>query len=301
VSTVSVVIPAYNQPRMLAEALVGVRAQTRAPAEVIVVDDCSPEPLQPATEVPDGLPVRFVRNPENLGPGRSVVRGIDEARGDLLGTLNHDDVWEPQFLERLGGALEEHPEASFAFCDHGVMLADGQHDERRSREQSARFGRLGLDSGLLTGERLYRVALLDKAVAASSFTLVRRGALDVQLIAAGADTWDYCVAVGACRAGDSAVYVGERLGWYRFSPTMLSTTWVDPAKQVQLARAQTMALTAILLSAQLASVHRVARRRLLLAVCHALVAALRTRDPRSVATVTGLILAGARDARRVVR
>lgn len=297
----SVVIPAYNQPRMLSEALGGVRAQTVAPAEVIVVDDCSEQPLAQTTEVPGGLSVRFVRNPENLGPGASVVRGIRESHGDLLGTLNHDDVWEPLFLERLVGALDEHPEACFAFCDHGVMLADGSHDEQRSREQSARFGRLGLSGGLLTGERLYRTALLDKAVAASSFTLVRRAALDLELIAAGADTWDYCVAVGACRAGDSAVYVDERLGWYRVSPTMLSTTWVDPAKQVQLARAQTMALMVILLSARLAAVHPQVRRRLGLAVRHALMAALRTRDPRSMVTVIARILAGAREARRLVR
>jgi glycosyltransferase involved in cell wall biosynthesis len=301
VSSVSVIIPAYNQPRMLAEALGGVLAQTLAPAEVIVVDDCSERPLEQTTEVPAGLSVRFVRNARNLGPGGSVVRGIREARGDLLSTLNHDDVWEPAFLQRLSGALAQHPEACFAFCDHGVMLADGQHDERRSREQSARFGRLALSSGLLTGERLYRAALLEKAVAASSFTLVRRAALDLELIAAGADTWDYCVAVGACRAGESAVYVGERLGWYRVSPTMLSTTWVDPAKQVQLARAQTMALAVILRSPRFAAIHPEVRRRMLLTIRHALMATLRTRDPRSVATVTARMLAGARDARRVVR
>ena len=97
------------------------------------------------------------------------------------------------------------------------------------------------------------------------------------------------------------MYVDERLGWYRISPTMLSTTWVDPAKQVQLARAKTTSLMVILLSAQLASVHPDVRRRLGLDIRHALVAALRTRDPRSLATVTARILAGARDARRLVR
>jgi glycosyltransferase involved in cell wall biosynthesis len=286
---------------MLAEALRGVHEQTVAPAEVIVIDDCSEHPLQLSTDVPPGLPVRFVRQPRNLGPALSVVHGIREARGELLSMLNHDDVWEPSFLERLGGALDAHPEACFAFCDHGIMLADGQHDERLSREQSARFGRAALESGLLTGERLYRAALLQKAVAASSFTLVRRDALDLAVIAAGADMWDYCLAIGACRAGESAVYVGERLGWYRFSPTMLTTTWTDPAKQVETARAQIAALGLIMLSPQFTSVHSAVRRRLLLAIRHALVAALRTRDPRSIATVIARILAGARDARRLVR
>lgn len=295
------VIPAYNQPRMLSDALRSVHEQTVAPAEVIVIDDCSEQPLQPRTDVPGGLPVRFLRHSRNLGPAGSVVHGLREARGELLSTLNHDDVWEPRFLERLSGALESHPEAGFAFCDHGIMLGDGQHDERLSREQSARFGRLGLQSGLLTGERLYRAALLDKAVAASSFALVRQSELELDLIAAGRDMWDYCLAVGACRACPNAVYVGDRLGWYRFSSTMLSTTWIDPRKQVELARAQTMVLTVILRSRQFKAVHPAVRKRLVLAIRHAFVAALRTRDPRALASVAVHVLAGARDAGRLLR
>ncbi len=292
-------IPAYNQPRMLSEALRGVQGQTVAPAEVIVIDDCSDEPLELATDVPSELPVRFIRHTRNLGPAGSVVHGIHEASGELVTTLNHDDVWEPRFLERLGGALDAHPEACFAFCDHGIMRADGEHDEQLSRAQSARFGRRDLETGLLTDARLYRAALLDKAVATSSFTLVRRAALDPALIAAGGDTWDYFLAVGACRAGNAAFYVGERLGWYRVSPTMLTTTWIDPRKQVEMARAQIAILMVILRTPQFAPVHPAARKRLALAIRHSLMAAVRTRDPRSIGTVAARLIAGARDGRRL--
>jgi hypothetical protein len=286
---------------MLSEALRGVQEQTVAPAEIIVIDDCSEQPLEFTTDVSSELPVRFIRHSQNLGPAGSVVHGIREARGELVTTLNHDDVWEPRFLERLGGALDSHPEACFAFCDHGIMRAQGEHDERLSREHSARFGRGDLQTGLLTGARLYKAALLDKAVASSSFMLVRRAALDPELIAAGGDTWDYCLAVGACRAGDAAVYVGERLGWYRVSPTMLTTTWVDPRKQVEMARAQTAILMVMLRTPKFAPVHPAVRRRLLLAIRHSLMAALRTRSPRSIGTVTARLIEGARDAKRLAR
>ena len=270
------------------------------PAEIIVIDDCSEQPLELTTSFSPELPVRFVRHAKNLGPAGSVIDGIRQARCELVVTLNHDDMWEPRFLERLSHELDAHPEARFAFCDHGIMRAAGEHDERLSEVQSTRFGRTRLTGGLLSGAALYDAALLHKSVAASSFTLVRREALDLELIAAGGDMWDYFLGVGACRGG-SAVYVEERLGWYRFSPTMLTTTWVDPRKQVEMARPQTAILVFILLSPQFKPVHRAVRKRLLLAIRHALAAAVRTRSVRGVGRVGTRILAGARDARRLAR
>lgn len=299
-SDISVVIPAYNQPQMLSEALRSVEEQTVLPTEIIVIDDCSQEPLEQVTDFSPALPVRFVRHTQNQGPSGSVVHGIRESRCELVVTLNHDDMWEPGFLERLCNELDAHPQAAFAFCDHGIMRADGEHDERLSLEQSTRFGRVTLAGGLLTGTRLYEAALLDKAVAASSFTLARRGALDLELIATGADMWDYCLGVGASRAGGEAVYVADRLGWYRFSPTMLTTTWVDPRKQIEMARPQTAILMFILGSPQFKPVHRAVRRRLFLAVRHAFAAAARTKSVGSVARVAARVAAGARDARRLV-
>lgn len=297
---VSVVIPAYNQPQTLTETLRSVQEQTVQPEEILVVDDCSQEPLEGATRFSPDLPVRFIRHFTNRGPAGTVVHGIRESRCELVTTLNHDDLWEPRFLERLSGALEAHPEACFAFCDHGIMRADGEHDEQRSSEQSRRFGRAGLRDGLLRDGALYEAALLHKAVAASSFALVRREALDSQLIGAGADMWDYFLTVGACRTGNTAVFLAERLGWYRISPTMLTTTWADPRKQVEMARPEIAILLVMLRSPAFKPIHRALRMRLARTVRHALTAAVRTRDPVSVRRVTTNILAGARDAGRAL-
>jgi glycosyltransferase involved in cell wall biosynthesis len=297
---ISVVIPAYNQPQMLAQALAGVEAQTLPAGEVVVIDDCSREPLERATERSPGLPVRFVRQEVNLGPAGSVVHGLREARGELVAVLNHDDAWEPRYLERLAAALAAEPDAGFAFCDHGIMRAAGEHDEQLSAAQSERFGRARLAGGTLRGAALYQAALLDKAVAASSFALARRDALDVELIAAGADMWDYFTTVGATRRSGAAVYVDERLGWYRFSPTMLTTTWIDPRKQIEMARPLTLIHVFMLRSPQFAPVHAQIRTRLVLAVRHALAAGLRTRSPVGVARAAARISAGARQATRLL-
>jgi len=300
-SGVSVVIPAYNQPRMLAEALRTVQAQTKPPAEIIVIDDCSEEPLEFTIPSFPDLPVRLIRHQENRGPAASVVHGIREAQCELIAMLNHDDTWEPEFLDRLTNALHTFPEAWFAFCDHGIMGADGRHDERRSCEQSTRYARAHLTAGILEGARLYEAALLQKAVAASSFVLARREALDLALIGAGADMWDYFLAVGACRTGHPAAYVAERLGWYRVSPTMLSATHADPRKQIEMARPQTAILVVILRSRLFRPVHRAALGRLVLVVRHALAAAVRSHSLRSVGTAIARIIAGARDATGLLR
>jgi glycosyltransferase involved in cell wall biosynthesis len=285
---------------MLSETLKSVHAQTVAPAEIIVIDDCSQVPLGQVTDFSPELPVRFLRHQQNRGPAASVVHGIRESRCELVTTLNHDDVWEPRFLELLGGELDAHPQAGFAFCDHGIMRADGEHDELRSLEQSRRFGRAGLAGGVLCGADLYDAALLRKAVAASSFALVRRAVLDYALIEAGGDMWDYFLAVGACRKGEQAVYVAQRLGWYRFSPTMLTTTWADPRKQVEMACSQVAILVVMLRSPQFTPVRRSLRKRLVLTLRHVLAAAARTRDPRSLARVSSRVLDGLSEARRLL-
>jgi hypothetical protein len=296
---VSVIIPAYNQPRMLADALRGVQEQVTSPAEIIVIDDCSDPPLETATALSPDLPVRFVRHTSNLGPAASVVHGIRQASCELIAMLNHDDIWEPEFLHRLLEALEDHPQACFAFCDHGIMHGDGRHDERLSLQQSRRYSRADLSSGLLSGAHLHRLAILEKAVASSSFTLMRRHALDLELIAAGADMWDYFLTVGACRTGEPAAYVAERLGWYRVSPTMLSATHADPQKQIAMACPQTAILLVILRSPQLRAIHRAAWGQLALVVRHAAGAALRARSLPSVARALRRILGGARLAMRL--
>jgi len=283
---------------MLSEALAGVERQTVAPSEVIIIDDCSPEPLEGPTTFSPDLPVRFARNEVNLGPAGSVARGIRESRGEFVTILNHDDIWEPEFLQRLSDALQNDPQAGIAFCDHGVMRGGGEHDERLSVEQSARFGRTALPGGPLSGKALQE-AVLGKSVAASSFMLARRFALDIPLIESGGEMWDLALGVGACRASSRAEFVPERLGWYRVSETMLSATWTDPRKQIELARPTITILMVMLLSRQYAEVRGPALGRLLVAIRHALAASARTRSLASVGRVTTRILAGVRDARRL--
>ncbi len=109
--TVSVVIPTYKAAAFLPEAVASVRAQTYAAAEIIVVDDASPDDSAAAAEA---LGARVVRQETNRGPSAARNRGVALATGDLVAFLDADDAWLPWHLELCVGALDAHPAAAIA-------------------------------------------------------------------------------------------------------------------------------------------------------------------------------------------
>jgi glycosyltransferase involved in cell wall biosynthesis len=106
--TVSVVIPAYNAERFLAEALESVFAQTTPAAEVIVVDDGSTDATP---EVARSF--RAVTLIEQQHRGVSVARntGVRASKGELIAFLDADDMWYPEKLELQGSAAHRSPDA----------------------------------------------------------------------------------------------------------------------------------------------------------------------------------------------
>jgi glycosyltransferase involved in cell wall biosynthesis len=94
---VSVVIPTFNSGRFVTGAVESALAQTRAPDEVIVVDDGSTDDTS-TTIARFYQSVRYIRK-ENGGVSSARNRGVAEATGDLIGFLDADDVWHPRKLE----------------------------------------------------------------------------------------------------------------------------------------------------------------------------------------------------------
>ena len=113
---VSVIVPAYDAPEFLAEALASVASQDLDDYEVIVVDDGSPRDLRAAAESAGlGSRLHFVRQ-ANAGGSAARNRGIAMARGTLLAFLDHDDRWLPPKLARQVAELDAHPTAAMVFC-----------------------------------------------------------------------------------------------------------------------------------------------------------------------------------------
>jgi glycosyltransferase involved in cell wall biosynthesis len=106
--TVSVIIPAFRAERTIRRALDSVLSQTVPAAEIIVVDDGSPDDL--ASVVAEyGDRVRLIRKP-NGGAASARNAGIEAASGDFVAFLDADDYWEPAKLERQLAIFQRHPE-----------------------------------------------------------------------------------------------------------------------------------------------------------------------------------------------
>jgi glycosyltransferase involved in cell wall biosynthesis len=107
---VSVVIPVYNGERYLRRTLESALAQTYNPLEVIVVDDGSTDgsPDIITTISARDSRMRSFRK-KNGGVASARNYGISQARGNLIATMDGDDLWHPGKIARQVSVLNALP------------------------------------------------------------------------------------------------------------------------------------------------------------------------------------------------
>lgn len=96
----SVIIPTYDRPHLLGQALTSVLSQTVDDYECLVVDDASPTPIKL-----DHPRIRVVRRPENGGPAAARNTGLSQACGRYVVFLDDDDLYTPDRLASVRGDL----------------------------------------------------------------------------------------------------------------------------------------------------------------------------------------------------
>ncbi len=119
---VSVIIPAYNAERFLAQAIESVFGQTYRDYEILVVDDGSKDATPAVIESFAGR-IRSIRQ-ANAGVSAARNAGFALATGEFVAFLDADDLWEPVKLERQIAALDQRPDAGLCFT--GFFRIDEQ-------------------------------------------------------------------------------------------------------------------------------------------------------------------------------
>jgi GT2 family glycosyltransferase len=212
-STVSVIIPAFNQAQYLGAAIDSVLGQTLPDVEVVIVDDGSTDDTPHVLAAYGGnRRVRIVRQ-QNAGVGAARNAGFNVSRGELISFLDADDLYHPDRLARQIGRFDESPHVGFAYCDivridAGGAVADDYEVQR---------ARLVLDGDIFE-------SLLAGGYFPPHTVIVRRevfeksGGFDPALGGhADLDLW-----LRLSGAGVRAAFLPEKLAYYRIHPASMS-------------------------------------------------------------------------------
>ncbi|WP_081985492.1 glycosyltransferase family 2 protein [Natrinema salifodinae] len=126
---ISVVIPVYEQPELLVDALDSVQKQTIDNIEAVVVDDDSATDFKPIIGR-YGDWVRLITHDENRGASEARNTGIEAARGEYVAFLDADDTWDPTKLEKQLNVFERGDDLGLVYTGFVQYELDGTEWER---------------------------------------------------------------------------------------------------------------------------------------------------------------------------
>ena len=130
---VSLVIPTHNRSATLGRALASVVSQTRAPDEVIVVDDGSDDDAVRLVATQFGVQYIFQ---SHAGVSSARNRGIDAATGEWIAFLDSDDEWLPDKLEHQLQSLSHSPASRISHCNEIWIRGNRRINPKRKHQKS---------------------------------------------------------------------------------------------------------------------------------------------------------------------
>lgn len=99
----TIIIPTYNRPKLVLDAVQSALEQTFQDIEILVVDDASTEPIQ----VPDHPKIRLIRLSSGRGGAGARNVGTEAARGRWITYLDDDDRLLPHMAQVSLEAIEK--------------------------------------------------------------------------------------------------------------------------------------------------------------------------------------------------
>jgi glycosyltransferase involved in cell wall biosynthesis len=113
----SVVMCAYNEELYIRQAIDSILAQTFTDFELIIVDDASTDQTQSIIKDYSDDRIILLINNDNMGPYRSVNKGIERAQGELLARHDADDISLPDRFEFQIEILSNQPDVGLVSTD----------------------------------------------------------------------------------------------------------------------------------------------------------------------------------------
>lgn len=94
---ISIIIPAYNEEKVIENCITSLKSQTYSPTETIIVDDGSTDKT---AQIAQSLRVKVIHQ-NHLGPGPARNYGASIARGKILVFVDADMTFDKNFIKDL--------------------------------------------------------------------------------------------------------------------------------------------------------------------------------------------------------
>ena len=122
---ISIIIPVYNAEKYLYDCLSSVQRQTFADFEVICMDDGSTDTSLQILKEFAKQDTRFkVYSEENAGGSVCRNNALEKASGQYIAFLDNDDIYHPQYLERLYQNIKDY-QADISCCSYQKFTGGG--------------------------------------------------------------------------------------------------------------------------------------------------------------------------------
>lgn len=240
---ITVLIPTYQRPRLLFQALKSAQNQTvpRETYDILVVDndprvDTETQRLVERLRSPN---LRYVKNEQNLGSYGNWNQGFRLAETEWICLLHDDDLLLPTCVERILYVLAQYGAARLgAVIPQQCNLYDDPKEAWEEERERRRNWKARLDTHLQgkTAGHLWSIGLFDNYMVCSAYPALSGGALlrrSAVLEVGGFGTKWPCEDIfllNKLSQRYECLLIGEQWGWYRFGANNM---WAKPNELVK--------------------------------------------------------------------
>jgi GT2 family glycosyltransferase len=220
--TISIVIPTFNRPTLLAEALCSCLAQTHLPSEIVVGDD-SPDDRSEAVvatiQSTTTVPIRYIHNKPGLRQVANVNMLFNTATSDKVMLLHDDDLLLPDALKTLVAVFGTHKTVGMAFGKQYLIDQTGKIDYPSSETFNRDFFRTATYEGVTMTPF---DAGLSQQIPNNGYLIDTAIARQIQYSNEAGDACDFYFGYQVGVAGYQTYFINDYLGMYRLHNESIS-------------------------------------------------------------------------------
>lgn len=149
---IDIIIPVYNHANYLEACIESAINQTYSNIKIIIVDDCSPDPLvkEKLIKYKNFDKINIFTNANNIGISETLNRAIINSSGDFLAFLDCDDMITPDAIEKAADFIRLNPNKKYIYTNRINIDENGNIIDRINFQSRGTNAREELMKGMYT-------------------------------------------------------------------------------------------------------------------------------------------------------